>query len=110
MSGAALTYLALPGSETDLMRIALATIAVLFTTSLPASAQSWQNVTCAELWRERNLIYKDAGYCFKTARAIRTFGNAGCRHDAVEDVPLSANQRMEVTEMVRAERLKSCPR
>ncbi|HRY02252.1 MAG TPA: YARHG domain-containing protein, partial [Beijerinckiaceae bacterium] len=28
---------------------------------LPAYAQS-----CGELWYERNAIYKDAGYCFKT--------------------------------------------
>ena len=70
---------------------------------LPAFAQS-----CGELWYERNAIYKDAGYCFKTARGIRAFGNAGCQYDNVNDVPLSANSRARVAEIVRAERAYGC--
>jgi hypothetical protein len=38
----------------------------------PALAQS-----CGDLWYERNKIYARNGYCFKTERAISTFG-AGC--------------------------------
>jgi YARHG domain len=26
----------------------------------------------------RNWIYKENGYCFKTPKAIKAFGNAGC--------------------------------
>lgn len=33
--------------------------------------------TCWHLWYERNKIYADAGYCFKTTRAIKEFG-ASC--------------------------------
>jgi YARHG domain len=29
---------------------------------------------CSKLWRQRNNIYADAGYCFKTTRAIREYG------------------------------------
>ena len=56
---------------------------------------------CGDLWFNRNQIYKDAGYCFRTTRAIRAFGNAGCRFDDVDDLPLSASQRRAISEIVR---------
>ena len=70
----------------------------------PASAQS-----CGEAWYQRNLIYKQSGYCFKTSRAIRAFGNAGCSYDAQEDVPLSARQRARVGELRALEQAMGCP-
>jgi hypothetical protein len=63
---------------------------------------------CGELWYERNQIYKDGGYCFKTSDAIRAFGNAGCSFDDVEDVPLSARQRRAVQRILAAERRNGC--
>ncbi len=75
-----------------------------------ASAQSFGDMSCGELWYARNEIYKAGGYCFRTQRGIRSFGNAGCQHDDVEDVPLSANQRRSVAEIQRYERLRGCPR
>lgn len=71
----------------------------------PASAQG-----CAEAWYQRNALYKQGGYCFRTPRAISAFGNAGCRYDAVEDVPLSARQRAAVAEIQAFERANGCPR
>ncbi len=65
---------------------------------------------CDELWAERNAKYKDAGYCFKTARGIRAFGNAGCRYDDLADVPLSARQRADIADIQRQERENGCPR
>lgn len=65
---------------------------------------------CDELWAERNAVYKDAGYCFKTPRAIRAFGNAGCRYDEIADLPLSARDRAKVAEIVEQERQNRCPR
>lgn len=65
---------------------------------------------CDEFWGERNAIYKDAGYCFKTAKAIRAFGNSGCRYDDIGDVPLSARQRADIADIVRQERRRGCPR
>jgi hypothetical protein len=76
------------------------------TTSLALS----QNRSCSELWYERNNIFKDAGYCFKTSRAIRTFGNAGCAYDSESDVPLSERDRQRVNAIQRIEREKGCPR
>ena len=39
----------------------------------PASAES-----CYDLWYDRNEIYADAGYCFKSRLGQETFGNKGC--------------------------------
>ena len=77
---------------------------VLALGAAPAGAQS-----CGEAWYQRNLIYKQAGYCFTTPRAIRAFGNAGCSYDSVEDVPLSARQRASVAELRAFERAQGCP-
>jgi hypothetical protein len=71
-------------------------------------AASAAQASCDSLWNERNQIYKEAGYCFKTARAIRAFGNAGCSYDDINDVPLSANQRAVVQEIVAQERRMGC--
>lgn len=66
---------------------------------------------CDEMWGERNAIYFDAGYCFKTARAKAAFGdNADCRYDRLEDVPLSARQRADIAAIQARERRNSCPR
>lgn len=65
---------------------------------------------CDELWAERNAVYAEAGYCFKTARAIQEFGNAGCRYDNLADVPLSARDRAKVADIVAQERVNRCPR
>jgi len=87
------------------MKPVLVLVALLATVA-PAAAQG----TCDELWYSRNAIFKEAGYCFKTTRAIRTFGNAGCQFDEQEDVPLSHRQRQEINEIQRAERAMRCPR
>lgn len=63
---------------------------------------------CDELWYERNRIYKEAGYCFRTPRGIRAFGNAGCSYDDERDVPLSARQRETVAQIRRTERAIGC--
>lgn len=66
---------------------------------------------CDELWGERNAVYYEAGYCFKTDRAIRAFGrNAGCTYTNIEDVPLSARDRRKVAEIQEQERANRCPR
>ncbi|ACL59074.1 YARHG domain-containing protein [Methylobacterium nodulans] len=68
-----------------------------------ASAQG-----CEELWYQRNRIFKEAGYCFRTPRGIRTFGNAGCAYDDERDVPLSVRQRDAVAAIRETERLLGC--
>ncbi len=73
-----------------------------------AFAPSLAQASCASLWSARNQIYKDAGYCFKTSRAIRAFGNAGCSFDDINDVPLTARQRAAVRDIVAQERRMGC--
>ncbi|PZQ15088.1 MAG: YARHG domain-containing protein [Ancylobacter novellus] len=88
------------------MKLIAILVLVISTFSGPAIAQD----RCARLWFERNAVYKDAGYCFKTSRAISAFGNAGCSFDAIEDVPLSARQREYVARIQAEERNFHCPR
>jgi hypothetical protein len=78
--------------------------ALLIVPSMPGNAGD----ICGDLWVERNQIYKDNGYCFKTRDAIRYFGNAGCVYDEQEDVPLSARERREVSRLARLERRNGC--
>ncbi|MBX9910352.1 MAG: YARHG domain-containing protein [Beijerinckiaceae bacterium] len=90
-----------------MIRPALLLLAFASAIGLPQPARA---ETCDDLWYARNEIYKAQGYCFRTQRGIRAFGNAGCQYDAVEDVPLSANQRRTVAEIAREERARRCPR
>ena len=41
-----------------------------------ASAQGYANLSCGQLWYERNAIYAQYGHCFQTAQAISAFGRA----------------------------------
>ncbi|TXN44659.1 YARHG domain-containing protein [Methylobacterium sp. WL7] len=62
------------------------------------------------MWSERNAIFKAAGYCFRTPKAIQAFGNAGCQFDDDADVPLSTRQREQVTQIRATERQLGCAR
>jgi hypothetical protein len=68
-----------------------------------ASAQS-----CQELWVERNSYYKDAGYCFKTDRAISYFGNQGCMYYDEARLPLPRGIRARIAEIIWLERRNGC--
>jgi len=45
--------------------------------SAPSNAQGYRELSCGQLWYERNAIFAEYGYCFKTPQAINTFGR-GC--------------------------------
>ncbi len=64
--------------------------------------------SCGDLWYRRNAIYFRNGYCFKTARAIRTFGNENCRYYVEGDVPMSRAERQEVLSIREMEREMGC--
>lgn len=89
-------------------RTVLASAALLVASTVGLAAQDYGAWNCRDLWMERNQIYKDAGYCFTTPRAIRAFGNGGCMYDRQSDVPLSQNQRRIVQAIIRAERFNGC--
>jgi len=88
------------------MRIIVAAVLAGMATVVFAGSARAQD--CDELWYERNAIYKRAGYCFKTQRAISTFGNAGCMYDNAEELPLTSRQRARIARIVRLERELGC--
>ena len=87
------------------MRLALAAMAFPALLSSYVAAQADE---CSELWFRRNQVYKSAGYCFKTSRAIAAFGNAGCQYDDISDVPLSQRDRAIVGRYARDEAALGC--
>lgn len=87
------------------IRTAAAAIGLLLGAGSPVFAA----FPCDELWAERNAVFHDAGYCFKSPKAIKAFGNAGCQYDEIADVPLSERDRQKVDEIKRDERRNDCP-
>jgi hypothetical protein len=70
--------------------------------------EDYWSLSCGELWLRRNTIFARNGYCFKTDRALRVFGNANCRFEVEAGVPMSRAEREEV-EIIRAvEKRKGC--
>jgi hypothetical protein len=78
------------------------------TTHNEPAALDISDFSCQQLWFGRTSILKEAGYCFKTPRAISAFGNAGCRYDDATAVPLTPENRNFVQVIQRAERAKAC--
>lgn len=78
--------------------------------TLPAAAGDVQGdaYDCQELWVMRNQIYKDAGYCFTTPRAITYFGIGGCVYDSEASVPLTQSERSTVNAIRQSEARQSC--
>jgi hypothetical protein len=73
-----------------------------------AQAVDLDRMSCGELWLARNEIFKAAGYCFQTERAIRQFGNAGCRFISVNELALNSSQRETVAAVLKLEAVRSC--
>jgi hypothetical protein len=63
---------------------------------------------CSFLYMMRNRIYQEHGYCFTTAAAISTLGNAGCSINNQAAVPLSNIERANIATIQRAEKAKGC--
>ncbi len=80
------------------------TMAITLLPALPASASDYDYMGCNQLWYQRNSIYSQAGYCFKTARARAVFGY-GCFAPYGR---LSGYAQQTVSLIVNAERRKGC--
>jgi hypothetical protein len=78
-------------------------LAAIAATSLAITVSTAHAQNCYGLWVERNSIYKEAGYCFHTQRAIHHFGNAGCMYDSEAQVPLSSGDRARIAQITRME-------
>jgi hypothetical protein len=69
-----------------------------------AGAQGYANLSCGQLWYERNAIFAQYGYCFKTPQAINAFGRA-C-FPPYGRLPPSAQARVD--EIILWERRRGC--
>jgi hypothetical protein len=61
---------------------------------------------CDSLWYLRNQIFDEAGYCFKTERAIYAFGNEGCASSSYSI--LNRYERANVSMIKSIEAAKGC--
>jgi hypothetical protein len=60
---------------------------------------------CVQLFIDRNQVYADAHYCFKTKEALAYFSNAGC----IPGEPrLTASQERRVAQIQAQERRNNC--
>jgi hypothetical protein len=80
--------------------------AMAFGSAGVAVAEELSELYCSELWYARNAIYAGAGYCFKTDRAIATFGKR-CYAPYGE---LGERERARVEEIKSWEERKGCGR
>jgi hypothetical protein len=62
--------------------------------------------SCGDLWYFRNQIFAEAGYCFKTDRAISAFGNDGCVSGSYSI--LNKYERANVNMLKSIEQAKGC--
>ena len=88
----------------------IAAVGIFFDAALSCAAahEDLGSMSCGDLWYRRNEIFARNGYCFKTDRAIRVFGNQGCRFYVESDVPMSRAEREEVEILRALERRKDC--
>ncbi|MEZ5924733.1 MAG: YARHG domain-containing protein [Hyphomicrobiaceae bacterium] len=66
----------------------------------------FKHASCDDLWFYRNQIFAEAGYCFKTSRAISTFGNDGCVSGSYSI--LNIYERANVNMLRSVEQAKGC--
>ena len=71
-------------------------------TLLPSQASA---ASCYDLWYQRNAIYAENGYCFKTQLGRDTFGNEGCFTRAPK---LSKYEARDVKEIKQEEKKRGC--
>ncbi|MFG1222621.1 YARHG domain-containing protein [Xanthobacter wiegelii] len=91
------------GKGRGLAALALgACAAMVFVTG--AGAQALSELSCKALWYQRNAVYAEQGYCFKTKDAIATFG-ARCYAPFGK---LTPDQQRYVNEVQAWEARKGC--
>ncbi|MBO6637007.1 MAG: YARHG domain-containing protein [Roseitalea sp.] len=79
----------------------LVAAAVVGAMAAPAAAQA----SCFDLWYERNLIYAENGYCFRTDLARRTFAGYECW---TRNPSLSGYEQGRVDAIRAEERRRGC--
>ena len=106
--------------------LAAAIAAFLVGAAMPAAAGCFQPLGCTDndffrltdlmqqrceiLWKMRNTILKERGYCFEKEREIAVFGNAGCRYQFANTVLFHSVERDNLANIASVEKAKRCPR
>jgi hypothetical protein len=75
---------------------------------LAAGAAYSSPADCNSLWIERNLYYKNAGFCFDQPRASRYFGNSGCSVRNLAALSLSSTVHKRIDQIIRVEQKLGC--
>lgn len=66
-----------PGRFTSASFLAAMAFMGICSAAIAQPEDRYRDMSCREMWHERNAIYARNGYCFRTERAQRVFG-AGC--------------------------------
>lgn len=72
----------------------LSTLSVLTVVGLVSGVQPAFADVCYDLWYERNSIYNDNGFCFKTSDGRNAFDNSDCYTDS-PDFTKSEQRRID---------------
>ena len=72
------------------------------------SRSDLRDLDCDVLWEIRNQIYFDAGYCFKTERALDFFGDDECEFEDAEDLDFNTYQVRNISRIQDAEKRNQC--
>jgi hypothetical protein len=64
---------------------------------------------CKDLWKLRNSILNEHGYCFSRKLEAAEFDNADCTIDVLEKLDLNAFERDNMALILDVERMKLCP-
>lgn len=79
----------------------------LTTDQIGTAGSDLADLTCDDLWRKRNLIFHENGYCFSGDKGKTVFGNDGCYSNA-QTVALSEAEKSEVTLIKELEAKNGC--
>jgi hypothetical protein len=93
---------AITAKERDMRISVIAAISALGTI---ISVQPAFATSCYDLWYERNAIYNDNGYCFKTQLGQETFDNSDC---TTNNVRLSRSEQRQVDAIKDEEDSRGC--
>jgi YARHG domain len=90
------------------MRAVLTALAATAIVLGAAAGHAQSAAECQQLWVQRNQIFKNRGYCFRTQAAIAYFGNVGCIYGNQDAVPLADSERSYIRQIVARERVLRC--
>jgi hypothetical protein len=83
----------------------ISTLSVIAVIGMASSAQPVFAGVCDDLWYERNAIYNDNGFCFKTRAGREAFDNSDCYTDAPD---FTRSEQRRIDQLQRQEQDYGC--